>query len=84
MFFFSLIQRHGINLSLRKKLRPLTAKLALSMVFRAFKEDSLCIKIFGSRGGGIETSTMKGVQKCQYLAKSEKLNECICLLFMKN
>ena len=32
----------------------------------------ICIsEIFGSRGGGIEILTMIGVQKCQFLAKSE-------------
>ena len=32
----------------------------------------LCIsEIFGLRGGGIEIMTMIGVQKCQFLAKSE-------------
>ena len=34
MFFFSLIQPHGMNLSLRKKIRPLTAKLALSICLK--------------------------------------------------
>ena len=32
MFFFSLIQRHGINLSLSKKLQP--PKLALSICLK--------------------------------------------------
>ena len=32
----------------------------------------LCLsKIFGSRGGGMEILAMMGVQKCQFLAKSE-------------
>ena len=33
---------------------------------RVVKEDFLYIKKFGSRGGGIGISIMKGVQKCQF------------------
>ena len=41
-------------------------------------------KLFGSRGGGIEILTIIGVQKCQFLAKSENWTNvfvgCSCKL----
>ena len=49
----------------------------------------LCIsKLFGSRGGGIEILTLIGVQKCQFLAKSENWTYvydcCSCKLIMND
>ena len=44
--------------------------------------------VFGSRGGAIEIMTMIGVQKCQFLAKSENWTNvyacCSCKLIINN
>ena len=57
MFFFSLIQRHGINLSLRKKLRPLTAKLALSICLK-MKMVEYIVKSSISANGSLMISSL--------------------------